>query len=144
MAFRSSKLEKTSALLFPDYLKIWNIDFTPEHNRLTYSHLRNTDLEREIEEKMTDILRKNFTFRFIVVENETSRIGKEGLESRLIGTVAQCSLCKPSKDWLGASSSENKIRESGLWQVQHLNSHATNEQDKKIIVDVINRTLKTC
>jgi hypothetical protein len=28
-------------------------------------------------------------------------MGSQGLESRLIGTIAQCKLCRPSKNWLG-------------------------------------------
>ena len=28
------------------------------------------------------------------------RIGKAGIESKLIGTVANCNLCNPSRNWL--------------------------------------------
>jgi hypothetical protein len=41
-------------------------------------------------------MRDRFIFRSIVLEGQQKRIGKEGLESRLIGTVAGCNVCKAS------------------------------------------------
>ena len=123
-----------------NYLRMWNIDFTPRRNRERYGHLRDIEHEKEIERDITRILRNRFTFRFIIVENETRRIGSRGLESRLIGTVSRCPLCKPTNNWLGDFSPKVKIRKSGLWQIQHLNSRAITEDEKGIIKDAIAKT----
>jgi len=50
------------------------------------------------------MLRERFSFRFIALEGQQKRIGKEGLESRLIGTVSNCNVCNASESWLGRFS----------------------------------------
>lgn len=50
------------------------------------------------------IMCERFSFRFIVLEGQQKRVGKEGLESRLIGTVAGCDVCKASDNWFGRLS----------------------------------------
>ena len=42
------------------------------------------------------------------------------IESRITSTVSLCDDCKPSTSWLGLDSTKQKIRESGLWQVNEL------------------------
>jgi len=125
-----------------DYLKIWNIDFTPRKNRDKYHHLRDINEEKEIESRITNILRDDFSFRFLLIDNETKRIGNRGLESSLIGTIAKCELCKPSERWLGNHSPVDAIRNNGLWLVQHLQSDEINNEEKKFIIDAINDTKK--
>jgi len=105
------------------YLRIWEIDFTSRKNRDKYAHLRNIKKEKDIEFEVTKILRQNFSFKFVIMDNEFSRMGKNGLESSLIGTVAQCKQCKSSNNWLGNYSPKNQIIESGLWLIQHLKSN---------------------
>ena len=91
--------------------------------------------------EITGLLRSNFSFRFIVIEDEEKRIGEEGLEGYLIGTVARCELCKPSNKWLGRYHPNRKIRKSGLWLVRHVNHDPISEADKKVILDAIDKTL---
>ena len=64
-------------------------------------------------------------------------MGKEGMESRLIGTVARCNMCNQSKNWLGKYSPVPKINAGKLWLVQHLNSMSLTESDQKYISEVI-------
>ena len=64
------------------------------------------------------------------------------MESSLIGTVARCGLCKPSIDWFGNQSPVQKIKESGLWQVQHLSDKGIDDNDMDAISDAIERTEK--
>ena len=115
------------------YLKIWNIDFMPRSNRERCAHLRNVEYERKIERQITSILRRNFSFRFIVIQSQAERMGTKGLESKLIGTLGRCPVCQPSSNWLGKFSTEEKIRKSGLWLVQHLNSLPINHEDMRFI-----------
>jgi len=123
-----------------NYLQVWEIDFIKRENRKKFGHLRDIKKEKEIESEITRMLKKSFSFRFIELDGQTERIGKGGLESSLIGTVAHCKLCKPSNNWLGNFSPKKKIRESGLWLVQHLKANGINEKDKKIILNAIKRT----
>ena len=66
------------------------------------------------------MLRKKFAFRFIEVAEQAQRMGREGLEAALIGTLASCPTCVSSPEWLGKHSPKPQIRESGLWLVHHL------------------------
>ena len=96
--------------------------------------------EKKVEAEITRILRKKFSFRFIMLDSQVKRMGTEGLESSLIGTFASCKLCRPSSSWLGNYSPKHQIKESGLWLVQHLNSDAINENDRKTILNSITKT----
>ncbi len=115
------------------YLPIWDIDFTTLKARAKSSHLRNISYEAELEIKITSLLRKDFKFRYIIVEDDTKRIGSQGLENALIGTVAGCDLCKPSTGWLGNNSPVHAIVSSGLWQTQHVTHSPLSESDRKTV-----------
>ncbi|MEM1587090.1 MAG: hypothetical protein QXF59_03895 [Candidatus Bathyarchaeia archaeon] len=116
-----------------EYLKIWEIDLMTRENKIKYGALRDIEKEKKIEEAITKILRENFFFRFIVLDPKIERIGSKGLESSLIGTLANCKFCKSSTNWLGNYSPVQKIRESGLWLVQHIKSRPINEGEKEVI-----------
>ena len=117
----------------PDYLTIWELDFTTRETLDKYLNKRDLALEQEIEEKITEILRNNFGFKYIVIEDQKERMGSSGLESRLIGTLSHCSICGASPSWLGKYSPIKKIKERGLWLVQHLSSPGISEADKEVI-----------
>jgi hypothetical protein len=119
------------------YLKIWNIDYTSKENRLKMNLLRYIEKEKQIESEISKILRERFSFRFIVLEGQQKRIGKEGLESRLIGTVAGCNLCKASENWIGRSSPIEPIRNGKLWLSQYVIAEGITEQDKEDIMRAI-------
>jgi hypothetical protein len=123
-----------------NYLQIWEIDFTTRGNRESLGHKRDVDKEKGMESTITRILRERFSFRFIVIESQTERMGSKGLESSLIGTVASCKLCSPSGNWLGNDSPKQQIKKSGLWLVQHLKANGINESDKETIFNTIRRT----
>lgn len=116
------------------YLVVWDIDFMKKENLEKYAYLREIETERRIEAEVTRLLRDNFFFRFVVVEGQAERMGSKGLEARLIATVARCSACRPSPDWLGQYSPKEKIRQSGLWQVQHLRADPLTESDRALLM----------
>ncbi len=122
------------------YLEVWEIDFTSHESKQIFAHRRNIEKEIEIEGKITAILRNNFTFRFIELEGQQQRMGTEGLESKLIGTLASCPNCGPSPNWLGLDSPVKKIAKSGLWLVQHLKSPSLGEEDKELLLEAIETT----
>jgi hypothetical protein len=119
------------------YLEIWNISFVKRENRERYGFMRNIDKERELEEKITKIIRERFSFRFIVLNGQAERMM---LERTLIGTLASCKLCRPSENWLGNYSPIPEIREGGLWLTQHLDAKPISERDKEVILNAIERT----
>ncbi|MCM8829920.1 MAG: hypothetical protein NC824_02860 [Candidatus Omnitrophica bacterium] len=123
-----------------DYLQVWEIDFTERKNREFLAHTRDIDKEKRIELEITRILREHFSFRFVIVDTQEERMGSKGLESSLIGTVANCELFKPSDNWLGKYSPKGQIRKSGLWLVQHLKNGPINENDREFILNAIKRT----
>ena len=86
--------------------------------------------EKDVESQITDLLRKTFCFRFIHLDGQEQRIGKAGIESRLIGTVANCKLCNPSRNWLGRYSPKPEINGGKLWLSQHLDSDGLTDGDK--------------
>jgi hypothetical protein len=122
------------------YGQIWEIDFTLKDNRLRKNLLRNMQKEKEIETKINKILRETFSFRFISFEGQATRIGKEGIESKLIGTVSRCQICKPSQDWLGRSSPKPEINNGKLWLSNYLASSGLSRQDKEDISSAIMKT----
>jgi hypothetical protein len=104
------------------YLSVWDLHFTTPAGRAASRHLRDINKEVAIESEITRILRETFSFRFIEIAEEIQRMGTEGLERALIGTLASCPSCGPSDTWLGNHSPSIKIRESGLWLIQHLSA----------------------
>lgn len=68
---------------------------------------------------MTALVRNGFSFAWVPIADEAGRMGTGRLERRLIGTLAQCSACAGSPAWLGRHAPDERIRMSGLWQVQH-------------------------
>lgn len=123
-----------------NYLKVWEIKFLNKENRVSFGQKRDIEKEKKIELEITKLLKDNFKFRYIILDNQIDRMGSKGLESSLIGTLANCGLCKHSLNWIGKYSTEEKIKESGLWQVQHLKSRIINEKDKNTILKAIDKT----
>ncbi|QQG39649.1 MAG: hypothetical protein HYS81_04745 [Candidatus Aenigmatarchaeota archaeon] len=122
------------------YLAVWEKDFTTRASREAGFKLRDIEKERSVEAEVTRILRENFSFRFIVVDNQTQRMGTDGLEASLIGTVAGCNECRVSPTWLGLSSPVQKIRESGMWLVQHAGAPPMNDADERLFTDALAST----
>jgi len=117
------------------YLETWNIDFTQPKNRNKFGNLRDVEKEKSIEWQITEIIRSKFSFRFIIAEKD-----RQELERKLIGTVSRCAKCKPSQSWLGNYSPEKKIKESGLWNKQHLGADEITEEDMETIRKLVLET----
>jgi hypothetical protein len=120
------------------YLKVWgDLDFTTRATRDLYRHLRDIRKETEIESEVTRILRDTFTFRYIEILGEKDRMGGDGLEKALIGTLAQCGCCTSSPGWLGRHSPKPKISTGHLWLIQHLKAHPLTQQQLQAILAAI-------
>jgi hypothetical protein len=125
-----------------DYLDVWEKSFIPKKNRDRFKRQRDMKKEKKLEALISDILRTQFSFRFIIVEDQATRMGCRGLEGALISTVAQCGLCEPSARWLGRYSPKRQIRESGLWLVNCLGEPGLDESGKKIFAQALEATRK--
>lgn len=119
------------------YLDIWEIDYTTSAARRERGYLRDIAKERALEAEITSILRTTFSFRYLVVEDQAKRVGANGLESALIGTVAGCRECEPSSHWLGLYSPVAKIRASGMWLYQHVDATGIVEQHREGILSAL-------
>ena len=119
------------------YLSVWEIDFTTRESRERNGHLRDISKEVAIEKEVTQILRENFSFRFIEVADQSHRMGGEGLERALIGTLTSCHLCWRSAEWLGSFSPKRQIRDSGLWLVQHLHAAPLSPAQQQLFIKSI-------
>ena len=65
------------------------------------------------------------------------RMGNQGLERALIGTLASCPQCGPSDGWLGRHSPDVRICESGLWLIQFLKAAPLSSAQKYTITAAI-------
>lgn len=125
------------------YISVWDIDFTKRKTRDANRHLRDIGKEAAIEREVTQILRENFSFRFVEMADQIQRMGHQGLERPLIGTLASCPLCGPSSGWLGRYSPNVQIRESGLWLIQHLKAAPLSPPQMELITTAIESRRKT-
>ena len=99
------------------YLKIWEEDLTSLKAKLANLKLIDHEYHRLIENKVSKIIQENFSFCVIEINTKEERLE---IESKLISTVSLCNECKQSKNWFGNYSPVDKIKQSGLWQVQGL------------------------
>jgi hypothetical protein len=115
------------------YLSVWEKNLTARKARDAKRHLRDMSKEAAIEREVTQILRQEFSFRFIEIAD------RQGLERALIGTLASCSQCGPSEGWLGCYSPKVPIRKSGLWLIHHLKAASLCSVQMDLIIAAIER-----
>ena len=113
-----------------DYLEIWNCDSTSVKDKNKLLGVKNNEFEKQIEKRITKYIQKNFTFVIILEEEKEKRLT---LESKLISTVSLCPKCKASNSWLGNKSPVEKIKKSGLWQVNELYKEPLTSRDMDYI-----------
>ena len=100
-----------------DYLQYWEFDLTSRENKVKYSHLINKDYQQQIEDEVTKVI--NNQFSFVVIE-ENDKDARLSYESKLVSEISNCNECSSSPNWLGMSSTKDKIKDSGLWQLNEL------------------------
>ncbi|MDA8239156.1 MAG: hypothetical protein M0Z67_02165 [Nitrospiraceae bacterium] len=120
------------------YLKVWELDFTTRDQRKKNAHLVDRILQQQLEKRISRYIRHKMTFSVIEVKNRTERLR---LESRLVSTISLCKNCKSSANWLGQHSPKERIKESGLWQVNELYKTPLNAEDMKQLKALIGSKL---
>ena len=116
------------------YLKIWQIDFTTRNKKVEFGHLINQEYQSQIESEVSKYIQENFSFCVFEVKNAEKRLE---LESELISTVSACNECKSSKSWLGSYSPAEKIKSSGLWQVNKLYNLPVSNDDINYLTSLL-------
>lgn len=115
------------------YLVQWELDLTTREAKRKYQDSVNPGKQREVERRVTDYLKRNFSFVVFPVDEKLLRLE---LEARIISTVSWCQDCGASNDWLGIHSPKSKIFKSGLWQVNELYGEPLSEgyEESKMMV----------
>lgn len=116
------------------FLTQWNIDLTTKENKEKYSSTIGFDKQKEVEDKVSDYLRNNTSFVVFEVTDKDQRLK---FESRIISTISNCEDCKPSENWLGKYSPEDKIKKSGLWLVNELNKESLSEDEFEELKNIV-------
>lgn len=95
---------------------------------------------KPLEAKVRELLRNNFWFRCVEVEDRELR---NSLEKKLVATISLCPICKPSGSWLGRYAYSEKIRSSGLWNSDFVFDHdkTTSSADLDVLNSLIASTL---
>lgn len=123
------------------YLSVWELDCTSPEQKARFRSLLDMEYQQEIEQRVTQYIQTNFSFCVLEVQTKEERIA---LKSKLISTMATCPECRPSKNWLGNYSPKNKIRDSGLWQVNELNKEPLSSFDLTNLGEAETMTSKLC
>lgn len=99
------------------YASTWEYDSTSKKGKELYGHLIDKTRQIEIEHRVSEFIQQNLSFAVVKVPEKEERLHLEG---RMISSVSCCDICFPSPAWLGLMSPNEKIRRSGLWQVNEL------------------------
>ena len=108
------------------FLTQWDWDLTTKQAKVTYGKHIDFDKLKQIEHAVTRYMQANFSFVAFRVDSKGKRLG---FESKITSTVSLCNECSPSKNWLGLYSPKEKIRQSGLWQVNELYKEPLSNND---------------
>lgn len=98
-------------------LRYWEYDLTSRQARTAYFNPEEDHLQQQVEKQVSTYLREHVSIAVIPVDEASQRLI---VEARLIASVATCTDCAPSANWLGQHSPKEKIRQSGLWLVNEL------------------------
>ncbi len=92
-----------------------------------------------VENEVSAVLRSKFHFRVVKVDDVYER---ENFEEKIIATIVACPVCKPSENWLGRFAWSIKVRTSGLWNSNYVNSsRKMKESDLALFEQRIRETL---
>ncbi len=108
------------------FLRFWELDLTTKANREKYSELVDFEKQKQTEKKVSEYIQQNFSFVVFEVNEKDERLE---MESKILSTVSHCRDCKPSQNWLGRFSPKEKIRSSGLWNVNELYKQELSDEE---------------
>lgn len=116
---------------------ILNSEQDPFLNEWNQRHATISERKRQVENEVSEYIHRNFQFSIILVDDGEERLT---LEKKLIATISRCTECRPTRRWLGRFSPKSKIRESGLWQVQHLYKEPLSTRELEMLAERITQS----
>jgi len=108
------------------YLPLWELDITSREEKERNLKLLDLEFEKQIEKQITNYIQTNLSFCVFEIVTKEQRIF---WESKIVSTLAQSICFRPSEKWLGNYSSKEKIKSSGLWQVNELNNDSLSKAE---------------
>jgi hypothetical protein len=99
------------------YLDLWELDITSKADKDKNLKLLDLDFEKKLEKRISEYIQTNLSFCVFQVDTKEQRLF---WESKIISTLAKSDELIPSTNWLGNYSTKDKIKQSGLWQVNEL------------------------
>ncbi|MFN3852118.1 MAG: hypothetical protein ACK4NY_21970 [Spirosomataceae bacterium] len=99
------------------YLDLWELDITSKADKDKNLKLLDLDFEKNLEKRISEYIQTNLSFCVFQVDTKEQRLF---WESKIISTLAKSNELIPSTNWLGNYSTKDKIKQSGLWQVNEL------------------------
>lgn len=114
------------------FLKFWEIDRTTRKAKEAWKGKIDESKQAAVEDRVSRYIQESFSFVVFDLNEKADRLA---LEAKLIGTVNQCPVCRPSGGWLGRYSPKQRIRESGLWLIQGLAADPLSPSDMAFMKD---------
>ncbi len=108
------------------YLNLWELDITSKADKVKNLKLLDLNFEKQLETRISDYIQNNLSFCVFQVDTKEQRLF---WESKIVSTLAKSNELKPSKNWLGNFSTKDKIKQSGLWQVNELYNEELTETE---------------
>ena len=106
------------------YLNFWELDITSKADKEKNFKLLDPDFESKIEKQISEYIQSDFSFCTFAIDSKENRLF---WESKIVSTLAKATGIKPSSNWLGNYSPKDKIKISGLWQVNELYNDSLTE-----------------
>ena len=116
------------------YLNLWELDITSRVNK--NENLKRVDIvfEKQIESRISEYFRTNLSFCVFQIDSKSDRLF---WESKIASSLAKAPDTIPSANWLGNYSPKDKIKQSGLWQVNGLSEDILTESEFEQLKEII-------
>lgn len=108
------------------YLRLWELDITSRAEKDKNLKLLDLDFEKKIEQRISNYVQTNLSFCVFQIDTKEDRLF---WESKIVSTLAKATDIKSSENWLGNHSTKDKIKLSGLWQVNELYKASLTESE---------------
>jgi hypothetical protein len=106
------------------YLSLWELDITSRAEKEKNLKLLDLDYEKKMEKRISNYVQTNLSFCVFQIDTKDDQLF---WESKIVSTLAKASDIKSSENWLGNQSTKDKIKVSGLWQVNELYNDSLTE-----------------
>jgi hypothetical protein len=106
------------------YLSLWELDITSRVEKEKNLKLLDLDFEKKIEKRISNYVQTNLSFCVFQIDTKDDRLF---WESKIVSTLAKATDIKSSENWLGNQTTKDKIKVSGLWQVNELYNDSLTE-----------------